>query len=148
MILLDTNVLVYATYARSPQHHPSKKVVDAVIQGTVPGIIVPQVLVEFLGATTGPSVVTPLAIEDALAQVAVFRSQIRVLQPPDRAFDELEDIIRTVGRAGRRAFDYFLAAQARALGIGTICTYNLGDFAGIPRVSAVMPPDIAVPNGS
>jgi predicted nucleic acid-binding protein len=145
VILLDTNVLVYATYARSPQHAPSKRVVDAVIQGTVPGVIVPQVLIEFMGVTTGPTFATPLAVEDALLQVSVFHSQIRTLQPPQRAFDEFEDIVRTVGRAGRRVFDYFLAAQARALGIDTICTYNVGDFAGILQVTPLTPPDVTIP---
>lgn len=145
MILLDTNVLVYATYAASPQHEASKRVVDASIVGQIPGVLVPQVLIEFVGVTTGQAVGTPLPAQEAMMQARIFGQQIRTLEPPSRAFDELEKIIRHAGRAGRRVFDYYLAAQARALGVGSICTYNVSDFADIPGVNVVMPPDVSIP---
>lgn len=148
MILLDTNVLIYATDELAPQHAVSRRVVDSVIEGRLPGMLVPQVLIEFLGATTGPSVRSPLSIEDALEQVSAFRAQIHTVEPPRRAFEELADIMRVKGGAGRRIFDFYLAAQARALGVDTLCTYNLHDFAGIPRLRVQAPPDIDIPDAS
>jgi predicted nucleic acid-binding protein len=142
VILLDTNVLVYATYERSDQHAASKSLVDAVIEGRVAGAIVPQILVEFIAATTGPAIQEQLPLADAVAQVSAFRSQLRTIDPPPSAIDELFDILRQTGRAGRRTFDCFLAAQARALGIETICTYNGDDFAGIARISTCSPDEL------
>lgn len=147
MILLDTNVLVYATFALSEQHEDSKRVVDGVIEGQLAGAIVPQILVEFVAATTGPAVATPLSVTDAIAQVAAFRAQIRVLVPPVESLRELEEIVVSAGRAGRRTFDYYLAAQARALGTTTICTYNRGDFSGISGITTVSPADIHLTEG-
>lgn len=48
MILLDANVLVYAVNADAPQHSASRTVVRAAFDGQLPGVLVPQVLVEFL----------------------------------------------------------------------------------------------------
>lgn len=65
MILLDTNILIYATDSLAPQHQDSKRIMDAVV-------------------------------------------------------------------------------QARALGIGTICTYNRTHFAGIEGIQALLPTDIPI----
>lgn len=46
MILLDTNVLVYALNADSPHHPQSRAVVEAALGGRLPGVLVPQVLLE------------------------------------------------------------------------------------------------------
>jgi predicted nucleic acid-binding protein len=145
VILPDTNILIYATDSLSNHHEASKRVVDAVVEGHIQGAIVPQVLVEFLGATTGPAMANPLPVSDAIAQVARFRSQIRVLQPPLTALAELEEIAQQAGRAGRRVFDYFLAAQARALGVSVICTYNGEDFKGISGITVVTPEEVTIP---
>lgn len=74
MILLDTNVLVYATDEQSNHHTASRRVVDAVIQGHIQGAIVPQVLVEYIGATTGPSMSCPLGPAVAITQASIFRT--------------------------------------------------------------------------
>ncbi len=144
MILLDTNVLVYATDELAPQHAESKHIVDAVIQGQVPGAIVPQILVEYLGVATGPTVASPLPAAEAARQVDTFRRQIRTLVPTRSALDELVEIVQATGRDGRRVFDYYLAAQARSLGIETICTYNGEDFAGIAGIRAATPTEVAL----
>jgi predicted nucleic acid-binding protein len=101
--------------------------------------------VEFIGAVTGPSVEFPLDPRDAVVQASIFRVQIRTLQPPESAFDELVEIIQATGRGGRRIFDCFLSAQAKALGVNTICTYNVDDFEGLPGMLVTTPADIDIP---
>lgn len=142
MILLDTNVLIYATDRRSPQNAVCRTVLDAVIRGTVPGVLVTQVLIEFLGAATGPSVQAPLPIGEALSQAATFRAQIRTFDAPSGTWDHMLSIVASTERAGRRTFDAYLAAQAIALGIPTICTYNAVDFSGVPGLSVASAEDI------
>lgn len=146
MILLDTNVLVYATDVRSPRHIASRRVVDAVIGGTIPGVIVTQVLVEYIAATTGPSMQSPLLPVDAVAQAETFRRQVRTFDAPPATLEYLAAILAGGGGAGRRTFDSYLAAQALALGISTICTYNGADFARIQGLSSITPDALISPS--
>lgn len=145
MILLDTNVLIYATDVLAVQHVASKRVVDATIARRIDGVIIPQVLVEYVAATTGPSMRHPLSIAQACDQAETFRSQIKVLLPPLESLEHWAQIVRETGRAGRRIFDTFLAAQARSLGASAICTYNIDDFRNITGVIPVRPDDISIP---
>ncbi len=144
MILLDTNVLIYATDRLSPQHLPSRGVVDASIARRIEGVIVPQVLVEFVAAATGKAVRSPLSVEQACAQAATFGSQIKMLVPSAESVTEWMSILLETGRAGRRTFDAYLAAQARSLGAATICTYNLDDFNGVSGIRLLRPEDIPI----
>ena len=52
MILLDANVLVYAVNADAPQHNATRAILDAALAGTIPGALVPQVLLEFFAVVT------------------------------------------------------------------------------------------------
>jgi predicted nucleic acid-binding protein len=146
MILLDTDVLIYATDRVSAQHEPSKRVVDAAIARRIDGVIVPQVLVEFVAATTGPSMRIPLSVDQARAQAAVFRSQLKLLLPPLDSIEEWSRVLEETGRADRRSFDAYLAGQARALGATAICTYNGDAFRGLTGIVSLTPEDINIPD--
>ncbi len=62
MILLDTNVLVYAINEDSPQHPKAPAAVTVALEGAIPGVLVPQVLLEaFAVLTDRRSVKQPLA---------------------------------------------------------------------------------------
>lgn len=145
MILLDSNVLIYATDVLSDHHRPSKRIVDASIVKRIEGVIVPQVLVEFVAAVTGPAMASPLTVEQASAQAASFRTQLPLLVPPADGVDEWVRVLRETRRAGRRTFDSYLAAGARSLGVTAICTYNLADFSDMPGIVAMRPEDILIP---
>lgn len=145
MILLDTNVLIYATDRLSAQHLASRRVVDASIARHIEGVIVPQVLVEFVAVATGTAVRSPLSTEQACVQAETFRAQIKMLVPSAESVQEWLVILIETGCAGRRTFDAYLAAQARSLGATSICTYNLDDFRGISGITPVRPEDIPIP---
>jgi predicted nucleic acid-binding protein len=146
MILLDTNVLIYAIDESALQHTSSRRAVNAAITRDIDAVVVPQVLVEFVSATTGPRMATPLLIAEAQQEVRNFQTQLRVLRPPDNAVNEFLDVLGETGRAGKLVYDYYLAAQARALGIGTICTYNTGDFRGISNLVVFTPESLSLPD--
>lgn len=142
MILLDTNVLVYALNADAPQHPASRAVVQAAFDRRLPGIIVPQVLVEFLAVVTSSRRVTrPLDPSRAWEQVAMFRANLPVLDLRLGALSVLGELMIAQPTTGRGVFDLFLAAQMRTHGVGTICTYNGSDFDQLPDVEAVTPDD-------
>ncbi len=52
MILPDANVLVYALNEDAVEHRDSRAVVDAALEGVLPRVLVPQVLVEAYAVLT------------------------------------------------------------------------------------------------
>ena len=144
MILLDANVLVYAVNADAPQHVASRRVVEAALAGELPGVLVPQVLLEFFAVVTNPRrIQAPLAREVAWEQVRALRAGLPLLDVPTATFDELDRVLLDAApRAGAAVFDLFLAAQMRMHRITTLCTYNTGDFDAFSGLTAVTPVEL------
>ncbi|HEV3231286.1 MAG TPA: PIN domain-containing protein [Candidatus Dormibacteraeota bacterium] len=132
MILLDTNVLVYAMNEASPRHRPCRAVVDLAMRARMPAVLVPQVLLECLSVVTSPRrVERPLTPEVAVDQLARLRRALPVMEVKAATMVQLEDLVRRAGRSGPRVYDLFLAAQMRVHGIRELCTENGRDFAGL-----------------
>lgn len=143
MILLDTNVLVYAVDADAPQHEPSFTVVQRALDGTIPGVVVPQVLLEFFAVVThSRRVQHPLSPVQAWEQITLLRTGLRVLDLQPAALTVLGELVLGGRPAGPAIFDLFLIAQMRTHGVATICTHNVPDFAGVPGIEALAPPDL------
>ena len=140
MILLDANVLVYAVNADAPQHGASRAVVEASMDGRVPGVLVPQVLLEFFAIVTNPKRVTkPLDSFRAWQQVTALRSSMPLLHPGQQVLTELDRLVNARRPTGGRIFDTNLVAQMYAHGVTRICTYNVPDFAAFTAVAALTP---------
>ncbi|MGH7868715.1 MAG: type II toxin-antitoxin system VapC family toxin [Candidatus Dormibacteraceae bacterium] len=54
MILLDANVLVYASDSAAPQHANCYQLLQRSMAGEIPAILVPQVLMECYSVITSP----------------------------------------------------------------------------------------------
>ena len=142
MILLDTNVLVYAVNADAPQHASSQALVQAAFDRRVHAALVPQILLEFLAIVTNPRRVTrPLDPGQAWEQVEILRVNLPVLGLEPEAVTILGELVIAHRPAGRGIFDLFLAAQMRTHVIRTICTYNTSDFDRLRDVEALTPDD-------
>lgn len=129
MILLDTNILVYAINVAAPQHEASRAVVEAGAGKRIHAVLVPQVLLEFYAVITNYRQVTsPLDPETAWQQVEAYAAMLPVLDGGLNSLSLLGDEIRSLGMKGQDVFDAYLVAQMRALGISTVCTYNLNDL--------------------
>jgi toxin-antitoxin system PIN domain toxin len=140
MILLDANVLVYAINVDAPQHPASRRAVDAAIAGSIPLVLVLQVLLEFYAVVTNPRrVAHPLPPDVARQQLVAFAAALPVLDVRPAALTELDTLIQAHHPIGGRVFDLFLTAQMRCHRIATICTYNLADFAAFPGIEAITP---------
>lgn len=130
MLLLDTNVLVYAINTSAPQHAPSRALVEAVRNKKLEAALVPQVLLEFFAVVTDKRrVEKPLDPLTAWGEVEKFQAIFKVLDPGPTAIEKLGKLVSETGVRGGNIFDAWLAAQMQACGIPTICTYNTGDFA-------------------
>lgn len=140
MILLDTNVLVYAVDAAAAVHAPCHGVVVRAMSGRLDAVIVPQVLMEFYAVVTSPRRVrAPLSSADGASQVADWRQTIAIRYPTSACLDDWMTLVGQLGRVGQDVHDVFLIAQMRSHGIGAICTVNVGDFAGVPGITAHRP---------
>jgi predicted nucleic acid-binding protein len=139
VILLDTNVLVYSVNSAVPQHVESRRLLQLCTGGTVPGVVVPQVLLEFYATTTSERRVrSPLTPKQASAEIDGFCRRLTLKPVPGDVISHLLSIVSTQPRTGQSIFDLFLIAQMRSHGIGDVCTYNVADFA-FPGIRALEP---------
>jgi predicted nucleic acid-binding protein len=137
VILLDSNILIYALDVNSPRHPECLSVLQHAASGAMPGVLVPQVLMECYSVITSPRrVARPTDPEDARGIVQSLAGAIEVKPVPESLLDEVDGLLARHPRRGRDIFDLSLVAQMRGHGIRTICTYNVKDFdvAGIRAV--------------
>ena len=137
MILVDTNVLVYALNVDSPQHPECLAVLQHCATGAMPGVLVPQVLMECYAVITSPRRFThPALPEQAWGIMRSLSGAIRVKPVPESLLDDLDPLLARHPLRGQDVFDLALVAQMRTHGIRTICTYNTRDFdvAGIRAI--------------
>jgi predicted nucleic acid-binding protein len=139
MILLDTNILVYALDDRSPQHPECLSVIQHAATRVLPGVLVPQVLLECFSVITSPRRTdSPTLPEDAWGIMRSLSEAIEVKPVPESLLDELGGLLARHPRRGLRVFDLALVAQMRCHGIRTICTCNARDF-DIAGIKAIEP---------
>jgi predicted nucleic acid-binding protein len=139
LALLDTNVLVYASYRRSPLYEPAAILLDRALRRRGLFCIAPQNLVEFAAVVTrrrpGGK---PLSGQDVLRITQLlYRSRTLIKIYPKRG---------TVARAleegarlqvyGSSWYDTFLALTMHDAGVRTIITENVSDFARLEFISA------------
>lgn len=143
MILVDTNVLVYAVNSDAPQYAVCRALVEAVQAGSLRCALVPQILLEFHAIVTDRRrVARPLDPEKAQEVVRALRSIFPVFDACREALDHLPKVIGERATAGGDVFDAWLVAQMRALGMERVCTYNGKDFADYEGVVPVTPEEL------
>jgi predicted nucleic acid-binding protein len=143
VILLDTNVLVYAVDSTAQFHASCHRVVEDAMSGRLGAVVVPQVLMEFYAVVTSTRhVQSPLYAADAAAQVMDWQRAISIRYPTARCLEEWAVLVGQQQRVGLEVHDLFLAAQMRAHQIDAICTVNTGDVAGIPGISVYHPDQV------
>ncbi len=141
MILVDTNVLIYAINIDASQHTASRSFLDAVRNKTITGALVPQIILEFYAIVTDRRrTVRPLEPLNAWEQIEALRTFLPVLGDGMNPIDALKEIAGDI--KGHDIFGAYLIAQMRALNISILCTYNKKDFAQYPTVIAKTPEEI------
>jgi len=131
MALLDTNILVYAAYRRSPLHEPAAILVDRALRHRGLYCIAPQNLVEFAAvATRRRADEQPMPAEDVLRITdKLYRSRTLIKIYPRRG-----TVSRTMregaelGVRGPAWYDLFLAITMRDAGVRELITENVSDF--------------------
>jgi len=137
--LLDTNVLVYAAYRRSPLHEQAAILVDRGLKQRGLYCVAPQNLVEFAAVTTRRrSGDHPLSDEEVLRITdLLYRSRTLMKIYPRRGTVARAMAEGTqLGVAGPAWYDLFLALTMRDAGVRTIVTENVSDFERLRFITA------------
>jgi predicted nucleic acid-binding protein len=139
LILLDTNVLVYALNADSPQHADCRRVVDLAAADRLPAVLLPQILIESYAVITSPRRTgRALAPQEAWRVLRSISRTIQVRPVPETMLDDLGFVLEQHPRRGRDIFDLAIVTQMITHGIRTICTCNTRDF-GFAGIHAIDP---------
>lgn len=143
MIVVDVNLLLYATVTGFAQHDLARSWWEDVLGGDHPvGLPIPSIF-GFIRVSTGRRVLaSPLPVASAIAYVDQWLAQpaVEVLGPGPRHVEIACRLLRDQGTAGNLTTD----AQIAALAIendGVVHTNDtdFGRFAGVQRVNPLRP---------
>jgi predicted nucleic acid-binding protein len=138
-VVLDTNILVYATNSAAPQHVAARRMHDQALAGEIHACLTAQILFEYFAAVTYAGQVTRLVSSaDALADLDALRSAFPLLPVPADIDERVVQLLRQTGFSGRHVFDVHIAATMLANGVRRIATYD-SRFGKIPGVVTIVP---------
>ncbi len=144
MILLDTNLLVYALNADAAQHQESRRIVESALEGRLQAVLIPQVLVETYAMLTDPKRVSrPLSPDAAWREIEVYRTAIPLLPWNDQVLPGLGRLLTAAKITGQDVFDTMIVACMHAHNVRSICSYNRTGFGRYPGVDVVSPGTLA-----
>lgn len=139
MILIDTNLLIYAVNLDAPHHNRARTWLEQTLSGAehvgIPWIC----LLAFLRITTRPGILShPLTVEQATDFVESWLRQpfVEAVSPGGGHWPILRHLLHAAGTAGNLTSDLHLAAMAIERG-APICSadYDFRRFAGIDHIN-------------
>ena len=140
-VLVDTNVLIYATLSSDPRHERARFVLEQRLRADVEMFVSVQNLAEMYPNLTGPKNQppdSPALARDKIRSIARLRGVTVLPTTSDTALRAL-DLCVAAGLTRQTYFDAQLAAVMLREGIPTIVTENVADFARFKGVRAVDP---------
>jgi toxin-antitoxin system PIN domain toxin len=135
VILVDVNILIYASNDDSEQHAAAMEWLDRQLIGSAPVGLPWITLLGFLRlATNARALPRPLTMANAWQQVSTWLAcePAWIPQPTERHTDVLAELLALPGVHGNLVTDAHLAALAIEHGL-TLCSTD-GDFARFPRL--------------
>lgn len=131
MILVDANLLIYASAAEMPQHEAASKWLDEQINGTARvGLPWPSLLA-FMRIVSNPRLFERASLAQARTQVQAWLAQPSTWVPlPTEAHGAILDQLLAGEQSHRLVADAHLAALALEHGLA-LCSSD-GDFARFP----------------
>jgi toxin-antitoxin system PIN domain toxin len=133
LIIVDVNLLLYATISSYKEHAVSRQWFEGVLNGSEQVMLPTVSLFGFVRISTNPrTYVKPLSVDEALASVESWLqpSHVHVLVPGPRHVQVAFELLRDLGTAANLTTDVQLAAHAIE-NQATLCS-NDSDFARFP----------------
>jgi predicted nucleic acid-binding protein len=136
VILVDSNVLIYAINISSPKH----KAAQAFLQTHVGRMtIAHQNIFESLRVLTHKKFPHPMSPVEAATAVGNIAERCHVIAPDPSTHHIAIALMQKHKLTGDKIFDAYLAATALSTGITTIATDNVKDFLPFEGISAINP---------
>lgn len=142
MILLDTNILIYATDTTAPFHKNSKKLRDNGLQGTVSLCVTSQVLLEFFAVVTSSKrIVNPIEPQKAIEEIDKYLEAEKIIKiyPNKDTFSKIIDLSKKYNIKSQEIFDIQLVATMLSNNVTEIYTYDTGHFSKIKEILVLTP---------
>lgn len=140
MILVDSNIFIYAYDSNSPFHKKAKTFLEE--KSLTPGevCLTPQIMLEFFGIVT-QKVRKPLSAGAAIAIIDEITANKNILcvLPRETSFLTALKLAERHNIVGRDIFDLQLIATMLDNGIATLATHNLKDFAKFSEITTIDP---------
>ena len=141
MIVLDTNILVYAHRRALPEHEPAKAAIEAACNNSRGVGIATATVVEFLSVVTHPkAAMRPSTVEESAEFIALLESTggIRICLPHPGFHRRLAQLARDLKVSGPRLFDLQIALTGLDNGATQIWTRD-SRFVKVPGLDLVNP---------
>lgn len=140
-VLVDSNVLIYATLSADPRHERARFVLEQRSRADVEIFVSVQNLAEMYPSLTGPKNQPPdsqALARDKIRSVARLRGLTVLPLTLDTTLRAL-DLCSDAGVTRQAYFDAQLAALMLREGIPQIVTENTADFSKFPGIRAIDP---------
>ncbi len=142
MLLLDTNVLVYAHDPISKHYRKALELREAALKGELDACISYQNIAELYSVLTNPVKLSkpyePAAAVE-LCELYIWSKNLRKIMPTKQTYSEALRLVGRVGATSAKIFDCLLVATTLENGIKTIYTENTKDFEPFKSIKAVNP---------
>ena len=139
-VFVDTNVLIYATFAHLAQHTFARAYIDTALANAVPLWISRQVLREFAVVVTRPQTfMTPVTAAAAAAYVRTFLGLFKVADEDHRVTAQWLRLLDTVPLAGKPVHDANIVATMQANQLDQLLTNNVDDFKRFANLIKIIP---------
>jgi hypothetical protein len=142
MILIDSNILVFAHNRQSPHHLKANLLLKNAVRLEYDGCITHQNLLEFFSVITNPKrVEKQLEFTKAISLMEAYwnSSKIVKIYPTPNTLSKALQLSKKYGLAKAEIFDCYLAATMIENGVFEIYTENISHFAKYPEIKAVNP---------
>ena len=142
MLLLDTNVLVYAHDSSSKRNRKALRLVREALRGELEAAISYQSIMELYSVLTNPTKLErPYGAREAALLCSLYAGSKNLVKllPSGRAYLESINLAGDLGLVGMQIFDCLLATTAKENGIKEIYTENVADFRSFEFIKAFNP---------
>lgn len=128
-VLVDTNVLVYASLRNSEWHTKAVQALHTELQSGAEMWVSRQILREYLAVMTRPGTTTLASpAVTATSDVIAFERMFQVADETSDVTARLVTLVRSVSVGGKNIHDANLVATMQAFGISRLLTHNVADF--------------------
>ena len=134
-LFVDTNVLVYASWATAPLHQHARSILAQYRSSGVTLTISRQVIREWLATLNRPR--TGLALADLISEAQSFASHFTVFDDTALTTAQLLELLPAA--SGMRVHDVNIVATMRCAGVHQLLTNNPDDFRAFGNIIAILP---------